>query len=68
MGTGVIFDMGTVLTMLIVSVVVGAFVLWKVWTYSNEERTMLYKKLGVCALITNNICVYRNTSLKRTVA
>jgi membrane protease YdiL (CAAX protease family) len=47
MGTGVIFDMGTVLTMLIVSVVVGAFVLWKVWTYSNEERTMLYKKLGV---------------------
>ena len=47
MGTGVVLDMGTAITMLIVSIVVGAFVLWKVWTYSDEERTMLYKKLGV---------------------
>ena len=47
MGTGVVFDAGTVLTMLIVSVMVGIFVLWEVWTYSDEERVMLYQKLGV---------------------
>ena len=33
-----------------------------------SREVQVYKKLGVCALITNNICVYRNTSLKRTVA
>lgn len=47
MGTGAVFDMGTVLTMLIVSIVVGVFVLWKVWTYSEKDRTSLYQKLGV---------------------
>lgn len=47
MGMGVVFDVGTVLTMLIVSVAVGIFVLWKVWTYSEEERAMLYQKLGI---------------------
>ena len=29
--------------------------------YSKEIQ--IYKKLGVAAIITNNICVYRNTSL-----
>ena len=33
-----------------------------------SREVQVYKKLGVCALITNNICVYRNTSLTRTVA
>lgn len=47
MGTGVVLDVGTAMTMLVVSVAVGIFVLWKVWTYSEEERTMLYQKLGV---------------------
>ena len=47
MGTGAVFDVGTAVTMLIVSVLVGIFVLWKVWTYSEEERTSLYQKLGV---------------------
>lgn len=31
--------------------------------YSREVQ--VYKKLGVAAIITNNICVYRNTSLTR---
>ncbi len=47
LGSGVVFDVGTVLTMLIVSIVVGAFVLYKVWTYSEEERQELYSRLSV---------------------
>jgi hypothetical protein len=30
-----------------------------------SREIQIYKKLGVCALITNNICVYRNTALTR---
>ena len=36
--------------------------------YVNRDLSseiQIYKKVGVGALITNNICVYRNTSLKR---
>ena len=47
LGSGVVFDTGTVITMLIVSVLVGVFVLYKVFTYSEEERCVLYKKLGI---------------------
>jgi membrane protease YdiL (CAAX protease family) len=47
LGNGVIFDIGTVWTMLIVSILVGIFVLYKVWTYSEEERLELYARLGV---------------------
>jgi len=38
---------------------------------SNDDwskEIQVYKKLGVGALITNNICVYRNTSLTKEVA
>ena len=38
--------------------------------YENRDLSreiQIYKKLGVGALITNNICVYRNTSLSRKV-
>ena len=38
--------------------------------YENRDLSreiQVYKKVGVGALITNNICVYRNTSLKREV-
>ena len=38
--------------------------------YENRDLSreiQIYKKLGVGALITNNICVYRNTSLSREV-
>lgn len=47
MGMGVVFDLGTALTMLIVSVPVGVFVLYKVFIYSDAERDRLYVKLGV---------------------
>ncbi len=47
LGSGVIFDLGTVITMAIVSVSVGIFVLYKVWKYSDEERAELYARLGV---------------------
>ena len=36
--------------------------------YVNRDlsrEVQVYKKLGVAAIITNNICVYRNTSLER---
>lgn len=40
-------DFGTCMTMLIVSVLVGVFVLYKVFTYSEAERACLYAKIGV---------------------
>jgi hypothetical protein len=36
--------------------------------YVNKDRSrevQVYKKLGVGTLITNNICVYRNTKLSK---
>ena len=33
-----------------------------------SKEIQVYRKLGVGALITNNICVYRNTSLTKNVA
>ena len=33
-----------------------------------SKEIQVYRKLGVGALITNNICVYRNTSLTKEVA
>ena len=33
--------------MAVVSIVVGIFVLYKVWTYSEEERKELYIRLSV---------------------
>ena len=47
LGSGVVFDSATVITMTIISVLIGLFVLYKVFTYSDEERTDLYQKLGV---------------------
>lgn len=47
LGSGVVFDLGTVITMLIVSVIVGLFVLYKVYKYSEEERKDLYIRLGL---------------------
>ena len=47
LGNGVVFDKGTVVTMLIVGVLIGLFVLYKVFTYTDEERRELYQKLGV---------------------
>lgn len=47
LGNGVVFDVGTVITMTIVSVLAGLFVLRSVYRYSDEERGILYKKLGI---------------------
>ncbi len=45
LGTGVVFDTGTVITMLIVSIVVGVFVIYKILKYPEDERERLYDKL-----------------------
>ena len=47
LGTGIVFDLGTVITMLIVCVIMGAFVLYSVFKYSEEEVRELYGKLGL---------------------
>lgn len=47
LGTGVVFDVGTVVTMAIVGVCVGIFVLYSVFRYSEEERRTLYGYLGL---------------------
>ncbi len=47
LGSGVVFDAGTVITMAIVSVTIGIFVVYKLWTYPEEERKTLYQKLSV---------------------
>ena len=47
LGNGVVFDIGTVITMFVVSVLVGLFVLSSVRNYSEEEQAELYEKLGV---------------------
>lgn len=47
LGAGsVVFYLPTVIMMAIVSVIVGGFVLYKVLTYTEEERIQLYKRLG----------------------
>ena len=47
LGSGVVFDIGTVITMLVVCLTLGAFVLYSVFKYSAEEQKELYRKLGV---------------------
>ena len=47
LGSGVVFDIGTVITMLVVCLTLGAFVLYSVFKYSAEEQKELYTKLGV---------------------
>lgn len=54
LGNGVVFDTGTVITMLIVGFLVGVFVLYKVFTYTEQERAVLYEKLGVNPNIKKN--------------
>ena len=51
LGNGIIFDLGTVLTMLVVSVVVGCFVVYKTLKYPEAERIGLYNRLGVKASV-----------------
>ena len=46
LGLGVVFDLPTALMMAGVGVAVGIFVLYGVFTYSEEERICLYQRLG----------------------
>lgn len=47
LGTPLPLDLGTSITMLVVSLIVGAFVIYKTFTASEEEQRVLYEKLGV---------------------
>ena len=47
LGNGVVFDKATVITMAIISVFIAVFVLYKVITYTEQERIVLYEKLGI---------------------
>lgn len=47
LGSGVTFDIGTMVSMAIVGVSVGLFVVYKTIVYPENERELLYQKLGV---------------------
>ena len=47
LGNGVVFDLGTVITMSIVCISMGILILYWTYRYPEEERALLYKKLGV---------------------
>lgn len=47
LGLGSVLDLPTGIMMAIVSVMVGVFVLYKVWCYSDDERAELYNRLGI---------------------
>ena len=47
LGNGVVFDTGTIVTMLTVSILMGVFILYTVWKYPEEERKVLYNRLGI---------------------
>lgn len=47
LGSGIVFDAGTTIIMAIVSVAVGIYVLYAVYTYPETERQNLYKKMGI---------------------
>ena len=47
LGSGIVFDVGTGVMMGIISVIIGVFVLYSVWKYTEAERSVLYKHLGI---------------------
>lgn len=47
LGAGIVFDTGTVITMLIISVLVGLFIVYRVCTYPDVERLELYDRLSI---------------------
>ena len=57
LGSGVVFDVGTIITMAIVGVAIGLLVLYKVFTYSEKEREELYQKLGITTKITQETTI-----------
>ena len=49
LGNGVVFDLGTGITMAIVGVLAGLFVLYSIFKTSEAERSCLYAKLNIKA-------------------
>lgn len=47
MGSGVVFDLGTGLTMGGIAVIMGLFVLYSLWKVQESERICLYERLGI---------------------
>lgn len=47
LGTGVVFDVGTTVTMAIVAVTATVFVLVSLLKYTEAERSVLYKRMGI---------------------
>jgi membrane protease YdiL (CAAX protease family) len=45
LGTGIVFDTGTVIMMAIISVIIGVFVLYSLTKYPENERKTLYNRL-----------------------
>ena len=47
LGSGIVFDLGTGVMMTVISVVIGVFVLLSLRNYKENERSILYKRLGI---------------------
>ena len=47
LGAGVAFDTTTIVLTVVIGVLVGCFVLYKTWAYTDEERASLYDRVGV---------------------
>ncbi len=47
LGNGVVFDLGTAIMMAVIGVLVGIFVLYNLYRYSDEERIELYRRLNL---------------------
>ena len=47
LGNGVVFDIGTILTMFVISVIALFFVLYSIKKYTIEEQMELYERMGV---------------------
>lgn len=46
LGTGIVFDFPTIILTVCIGVAVASFVLYEVFSYSEEERVILYRRLG----------------------
>lgn len=47
LGTGVVFDMGTIILMAFVCVIIGAIIVYNLIKYPENERKTLYKRLSI---------------------
>ncbi|MBQ8284632.1 MAG: CPBP family intramembrane metalloprotease [Clostridia bacterium] len=47
LGGGIVFDLGTGIIMAVISVCVAVFVFYSLYTYKEDELTVLYSRLGI---------------------